>query len=395
MNKLTISLPLSAKRLVTIEIFSETSSNDIFLVSQEEANENGESTYQIVEGHAYEYGIEGGYLLEQINGIVTQSKRNNNQGRIVPGIYVGTLSINITEEFTGRVLGELKLEVRSTKTDYRNDYRLMLEEITERCTELLLQPNSPVSQYFTSNYTVDSRTLYQRFVFLKSILGSPEFTDAVNRFLQSPITNWADAQTEKDIRALKRLGSNDLRQFATAGNRTNLPSTHRLHDKLSTVPSKIKTSFKKESVDTPENRFVRYALVSFLSVCTEIRTKTSNKRLESEAVLLESRLEGYLSHSVFGEISFPNLLPLNSPVLQRKPGYREILRAWLMFDLAAKLVWRGGDNVYSGNKRDVATLYEYWLFFKLLDLVVQVFQLENTPINSGKASLNSSNRPSL
>jgi len=34
-----------------------------------------------------------------------------------------------------------------------------------------------------------------------------------------------------------------------------------------------------------------------------------------------------------------------------------------MFDLAAKLFWQGGEDVYSGDKKDVAVLYEYWLIF--------------------------------
>jgi len=63
-------------------------------------------------------------------------------------------------------------------------------------------------------------------------------------------------------------------------------------------------------------------------------------------------------------------------VLQRKEGYREVLHIWLMLDLAAKLVWKGGDDVYSGGKKDVAVLYEYWLFFMLLDLLQNVFHIE-------------------
>ncbi|MEN9339745.1 MAG: hypothetical protein RIQ62_1057, partial [Bacteroidota bacterium] len=70
-----------------------------------------------------------------------------------------------------------------------------------------------------------------------------------------------------------------------------------------------------------------------------------------------------------------------SPVLQRKSGYREVLNAWLKFDLAAKLIWKGGNNVYSAGKKDIATLYEYWLFFTLLDLLKQVFEIEPKSIS--------------
>ena len=47
-----------------------------------------------------------------------------------------------------------------------------------------------------------------------------------------------------------------------------------------------------------------------------------------------------------------------------------------MFDLAAKLSWKGGDNVYEAGKRNVAILYEYWVFFKLLEVVSRVFCIE-------------------
>ena len=67
---------------------------------------------------------------------------------------------------------------------------------------------------------------------------------------------------------------------------------------------------------------------------------------------------------------------MNSPVLQRKEGYREVFQAWLLYDLAAKLNWDGGDDVYRAGKKNVATLYEYWLFFKLLELVSEFFNID-------------------
>lgn len=77
----------------------------------------------------------------------------------------------------------------------------------------------------------------------------------------------------------------------------------------------------------------------------------------------------------FKDVSNPSQLNLGSPVLQRKEGYREILQAWLMFDLAAKLTWNGGDDVYEAGKKNVAVLYEYWLFFKLMECVSDVFNV--------------------
>jgi len=46
-----------------------------------------------------------------------------------------------------------------------------------------------------------------------------------------------------------------------------------------------------------------------------------------------------------------------------------------MINLAARLTWKGGENVYKGGKRDVATLYEYWLFFRLTNLLENIFDI--------------------
>lgn len=371
-NKLIIPI-LLPNRNVELNIYGENS--DESLIEKTDAFENGEAPFQIKEGHTYEYIITNGYSLSPTD-IVIQSKFNDSSGRISPNIYVGTLIIDVLDSVKIKC-GEVKLEVQSVKTTYRQDYRHMLEEITEKCTDLLLQHSSPVSQYFETDFKADANTLYQRFAFIKSIIDSSEFYDSIHKIISAPVTRWKESEIIKDIRSVKRFNNSVIRQISSASNRVDLPTGHQLKIKLSSIPSKLKVNNKTETVDTPENRFVKYALVLFLSLCNDFKTKLSeNSRMKIEAGLLVDRLDQLLSYSVFKEISNPTTLPLNSPVLQKKAGYREILRAWLMFDLAAKIVWHGGDDVYSGNKRDVAVLYEYWLFFKLLDVIKEVFKID-------------------
>jgi len=71
--------------------------------------------------------------------------------------------------------------------------------------------------------------------------------------------------------------------------------------------------------------------------------------------------------------------PLGSPVLQRKAGYREVLRWWLRFRTAAELSWEGGEELFHAGQRNVADLYEYWLFFELLGWFCQKCRGGNPP----------------
>ncbi len=145
-NKINISAVID-NQIIELTIFGESSTEKTVLkIDNAEALANGEASVQIKEGHFYEYEISNGYYLKP-SEIVTQSKVNFSSGRISPNIYVGTLTIDVVNA-ENEIRGVVSLEVQSVKTSYRQDYRLMLEEITEKCTDLLLQHSSPVSQFF-------------------------------------------------------------------------------------------------------------------------------------------------------------------------------------------------------------------------------------------------------
>ncbi len=380
-SKETITITDENGSDILFVLIPEVISSGLWKIDESEADENCEAPLQIEEGCTYEYTLNNEHRLEGLNDVVKEFKHTNSAGRITPGIYVGTLSLNILTD-SGDRAGEIALEVRSRKTSYREDYRIMLEDITEQCTALLMQHSSPVAQSFTPDFNIDSETAYQRFTFIKSVLESDEFNEAVHRILTSPVTSWSEIEEEVDIRRVRRLGSSHIRQIMSQLNRIKLPHGHPLETIMDTIPSRILAGRKIETVDTPENRFVKHALKVFVSFCTEIRNKLSkdngnHPRAYKEALRLEKQLGEMLNHNLFREISPPFKLPLNSPVMQKKEGYRELLRIWLMFDLAAKLVWKGGADVYGAGKRDIAVLYEYWLFFKLTNLLKDIFDLDS------------------
>ncbi|SFO39210.1 hypothetical protein SAMN04488519_10655 [Algoriphagus ornithinivorans] len=381
----SISIDLSeVEDGLVLEILNKNREEFLFDEYQESL-ENNEARYQLVEGCFYEYDINNPeYSLDAENeSIVQSSQKRPYSGIIAPNIYVGTLFLNLNKKGIENPIKKIPLEVRSKKTDYRNDYRDMLEFITEKSTDLLLQINSPVYQNFEPNFDqgISEKVLYQRFIFLKSIIGTSEFHEAVHRIVSFPNTKWKEETELKEVRNVRRFSRSTVAEIIKGKNRNKIPDTHPLCGYgLDSIPAKILSSRKVDSLDTPENRFIKYALETFLKFCVEIHVKArklkSQSQLAIESERLVAELENHLHHTVFSEISAPHLLKLNSPVFQRKEGYREVLRVWLMFDLAAKLIWKGGEDVYEGGKKDIATLYEYWLFFKMLEILQHLFEIE-------------------
>ncbi|WP_158859347.1 DUF2357 domain-containing protein [Lunatibacter salilacus] len=361
-------------------------------LSEEEAYEFGEAPVQLLEGKSYEYKFSSSEyrLITDYSNLITQSKSSGGAGgRIVPNIYVGTLIAYVYHKEFPETKFPIAFEVLSSKFDneqdksYRENYRFMLESITEKSTELLMQINSPVHQNYEINFDQDNRTVYQRFCFVRSIINATEFEEALQKIFSNPKTSWSKTSENVDTRRIKRFNQSAIRQLVSGSNRTILPLDHHLRSYgLESIPAKIKGIRKVESLDNPENRFIKHAMEVYLTFCEQCRDVfVVGTREKKEAEVLAKTLENYLNHNFFKEISRPTTLRLNSPVLQRKGGYREILNSWMKYDLAAKLIWKGGDDVYKAGKRDIATLYEYWLFFTLYDMVREKFNLNNLSVN--------------
>ncbi|OYU92930.1 MAG: hypothetical protein CFE21_22375 [Bacteroidetes bacterium B1(2017)] len=387
-----IDIPILNEKL-SLTIYEEYN-NTLFLINEDEAITNGEAVVQLLEGRSYEYKLsnENFRLSTTVKGIISISNRDNSSGRITPNIYVGTLFLFVQDKNKQFQETKISIEVLATKMNseldksYRENYRFMLDSITEKCTELLMQINAPINQYYEIDFEKDNKTIYQRFAFVQSLIGSNEFKEAIQKIISSPTTQWKQDEELKDIRSLRRITNSNIRQLVSASNRFELPPKHFLtkNFKIKDVPSKISSTRKVETIDTPENRFIKHAVEAFLKFSTDCFNLFANfeyERAKKEAAVLISNLENHLNHPFFREISRPITLKLNSPVLQRKSGYREILSAWLKFDLAAKLIWQGGEDVYNAGKRDIAVLYEYWLFFTLYDLIKEKFKINQHQYN--------------
>ncbi len=349
------------------------------LFVDENAADYGESRWQLQEGKEYDYELVDDTLSQPADwsldgpaSMLQKNPRHKNRGVITTGIYVGTAHFKAVK--TGANEGvPVDFEVLSVKTSYRSDYRHMLSDITSYYTDLVMQQGSPVTQKFEVDYETPQHTLYQKFAFVKSIVEDEQFDEAIHKIISNPVRKWAETTVERHIESVRKLSKSSLRQIVTRNDR--VPYSGGIEG-LESLPRYLTVSHKTDSIDTPENQFVKYVLTSFYGFCSSLGTKknaTPQLKMEIDAVC--NILAGYMNGLFFKDVSNPSQLNLGSPVLQRKEGYREILQAWLMFDLAAKLTWNGGDDVYEAGKKNVAVLYEYWLFFKLMECVSEVFNV--------------------
>lgn len=345
-----------------------------------------EESLQIVENGRYEYELipRDLHLVSTHGSAVVHQSENpdlRNCGSIAPGSYVGRLSLDAVAS-DGTFAGRAALEVRSRKLAYRSDYRRMLEDIAERCVALVSDIHSPVTGTIKPDPNAQPATLQQQFEFVRALIGSNWFREAVHRVAQHPHRQRVGQNLPRDVRRTPRLDRRAARVIASATRRFPLPPGHPLRRTVGSLPEIIPSGSSVESEATPENQFVKFILEEFSAFLTnmvrrlESLARPQDARLIANVRTMNAELCAFAMLEPFRSLGRPSFLPYQSVVMQRREGYREILRAWIQFQMGVRLVWSGGDDVYGSGKRDVARLYEYWIFFELLRIAERIFRFD-------------------
>lgn len=328
---------------------------------------------QLLEGAEYRYelhGITGSAVVLEPREIFQPDTDDGLTGRIRPGLHTGAL--RVTLQLDEKSLGHAVLEVRSRKLGYVNEYQWMLSDIADQMTELVMDRFGATSAQFVADESRDAVTLYQRFAFIRALINAEGFQNAINQILRRPHLAWEEQAVAIRPGQGMKGGSRLSRELVRPG-----PRTRGIDGVISTLPMQIESYRTEATHDTTPNRFVRFALEHWIQVIGEIeralrsdgRGGFAAERGLAEIAQLNEQLSEILHHELFRGLGSLARFPADDQVLQKRDGYRDVFRAYLEFELASKLSWSGGDDVYGAGQRDVATLYEYWVFMQIAKTV--------------------------
>ena len=260
----------------------------------------------------------------------------------------------------------LSFEVVPDKINYETDYVNLTQAIAEECSALLLEYSSPTSLSFSQNSEKQQKTALEQFIFLRQFC----YADNIESLFASIKRNPDRILIEED--ELKPFGQGlPSKRFFT-----NPFSHSRNWNDLGNgvfLPSEIAVTHKCESLDTPANRFLKFALNTFMEICENIVTYVEESSVyHSEASEIKNHIENIVQDSFFDDVQDLTVMPVNNQVLEKREGYSQIFNAFSMVDLALQLDWKGKKEVYSGESKNTALLYEYWLFFELRKIISKI-----------------------
>jgi predicted component of viral defense system (DUF524 family) len=207
--------------------------------------------------------------------------------------------------------------------------------------------------------------LVQYFYLLNNADGIVEATRLIER---SPHRVLDDESLHVSIHDLTEVDADIVLQLVQGGaawDRSAMPP------RLRGAPGGVWFRVPRESFDSAENQFVRAVAVEMADSCERVlrawwlrdRDDVGVARTRKTLSTLHGQLRQFVRAPMFDEVGPLRRVPAASRVLQRRSGYRELNQAWLGFLQSREPVWQRLQEAF--DLRDIATLYEYWVWFAL------------------------------
>ena len=179
---------------------------------------------------------------------------------------------------------------------------------------------------------------------------------------------------------------------------------HRLHgeevylraDKLKQTPHNIENRLAEhrrepaylyrveqqiQSNDTQENRFLKFALHQISKRYEKLRqrieaVRTASDTMKAAMLATSETLKRLQHHPFFRTIGRFKGMSQESMVLQKATGYSLVYRTWNLLRRAYSL----NDGLYRLQTKDITTLYEIWCFIEVSHIVKEQLHLEDEDV---------------
>ncbi|MFA0766822.1 MAG: hypothetical protein OXFUSZZB_000150 [Candidatus Fervidibacter sp.] len=153
------------------------------------------------------------------------------------------------------------------------------------------------------------------------------------------------------------------------------------------VPERVFERRVTETLDTPENRFIKRFMDIVLYWCDELQRLNYWQKAQShqpELQTLREFVRFLRADPLFADVGELEIFPASSQVLLRRDGYRECLQVYRLLHIArAPIFDRLQDAI---DNRRIDQIYEFWCFFRLAEELAKILGNRQQPLFSALES---------
>lgn len=294
------------------------------------------------------------------------------------------------DNFVGEAqLAGVAIDVVSTKIGPEGVSKL-LEEVSELATTLIFSHGSPTIFRSDGVQSHMSPVPYHQLQLLRNTmlgdLPGRRLQDWLAVIERSPTRRF---EQERPVVSVDRVRRLDQRAMASVFHRMERLSAVPTGSAVATnplaqvlefgtpsalhFPNRVAAPRGRLSYDTVENRFVRHAVEGCLAlVYRYVDHPKLHLRLRADCRLMLSILEHTAAQPFVTGATRLHGFASPSQALAKADGYREVFSFWMRLQEHVSLPTEPSEAQRLLEGRDMASLYEYWVFMKVLEAVVAV-----------------------
>ena len=307
---------------------------------------------------------------------VSFDDRSMLSGTINFGSEVGYSNLIFFDDQGNRLL--LEIEVFPSKLSYKEDYEAIRNDINEMVEAATIDF---LKSTFTNVNTTNLRNNVPAVFFELINQLFEKYYKSINVIMLNPNHKLV---TEHVVLPAHKIKKNDVKTYQWIAKHS---------DKVKRVDGSIRvnsalTVKKRIIYDTFENRLVKFMLSSTVERLLDFKRKyLSNFRDSQKSADIKvlnridsmvSKVKIILKNPVFADVSSLKNLETMSLVFQMAPGYREMYKCYQLMHRSISF----NGEVFNLSLKDTATLYEYWCFIKLVNIMKN--NQDYTLIDDGK-----------
>jgi predicted component of viral defense system (DUF524 family) len=291
-------------------------------------------------------------------------------GRLNTRQYVGDIRLTALDA-VGEELGSGLVLVKASKLEHEREYQRMLREIADLAAEAVLQGFAPAATTTAISPSRAPRLLYQQFAILQARLQDEELRDAIAEVIHRPQRGWIRETEWRPPGRPLRAGGEVARALTAPGQRVRAAVQV---GSLDTLPTTIQSHRTDETLDTVANRFVKFALTHWRDLAGRLGDILSSRAAAAYGIRGETAVArvietlDVLSEPFFRHVGRLQELPTSNQVLLKREGYRQIFSTFALVESSLDLSLDLDDAVHP-SQRNIAALYEYWTFLKLVEVL--------------------------
>ena len=294
-------------------------------------------------------------------------------------------------------LAGVTLKVESVKLGEDGVSRL-LEDVSLLSASLVFGWRAPTTHAASASSASRLPVPYHQLQFLRQVVLQNDvgtrMQDYLNAIENNPTRRFVLERPVVTIERARRLDERSIREIFTRTERLAvLPAGSGLNANAVAkalsfgspprrhFPVLVSEASRKFSYDTVENRFIKYFLEQALAVVYKLLDNTAiHRQMRADCRTIATIFESAANARYLSEVKSLAAFPSPTQVMLKSEGYKEVWQLWSEFSAYMSLPTdaQAVDRFLQG--KDIAQLYEYWVFLKVIEATTAVLNLKNVPV---------------